>query len=159
MVKVSTEVLERIVRGDFTEVTQGHLRALAAEVQSYRDSPAVNEAELRAFADYMLDRCAKARNRPREYGRRPTDRTLGRIEGEEAIASTLSSGNWRRWREAAMVDGRPDRHVARVESDQESIRRGGSCRTAACSCGWVGPQRSSLALAVDDATTHEKGGV
>lgn len=48
------------------------------------------------------------------------------------------------------------RHLAYVEADFESMRRGGSCRTAMCLCGWKGPQRGTLELAVDDALTHEQ---
>ncbi|HSX22564.1 MAG TPA: hypothetical protein VLE97_07310 [Gaiellaceae bacterium] len=48
------------------------------------------------------------------------------------------------------------RHVARVEIDLESYRRGGSCRTAACACGWRGPERGTLELAADDAIGHER---
>lgn len=47
------------------------------------------------------------------------------------------------------------RHLAYVEANFESWRRGGSCRTAACLCGWKGPQRATLELAVDDALLHE----
>jgi hypothetical protein len=48
------------------------------------------------------------------------------------------------------------RHLAYVEVDTESIGRGGSTRTAACLCGWKGPQRSTLELAADDALVHER---
>ena len=47
------------------------------------------------------------------------------------------------------------RHLAYVEADFESMRRGGSCRTASCLCGWKGPQRGTLELAADDALMHE----
>lgn len=50
------------------------------------------------------------------------------------------------------------RCIAHVDVDSESIRRGGSCRFAACSCGWRGPERSTLELAVDDALLHEGSG-
>jgi hypothetical protein len=50
----------------------------------------------------------------------------------------------------------PRRHLAYVEADFESMRRGGSCRTAACLCGWRGPERATLDLAADDALTHER---
>ena len=63
----------------------------------------------------------------------------------------------------AMSDGRkPDpideapRCLAYIEADFESLRRGGSCRTAVCRCGWKGPQRGSLELAADDALLHER---
>lgn len=49
-----------------------------------------------------------------------------------------------------------NRCIAYVEIDQESLRRGGSSRTATCTCGWRGPERGSLELAVDDALLHEK---
>lgn len=141
---ISAKLLERLERGDLDDVTYGEIRAIAFEVVSSR----ADSAELVAFANFMLDRNRKARDH--EYAKNP--RILGRIEGEEAIASKLASGAWRRWRV-----GRSDlQHVARVDSDQESVRRGGSTRTAACSCGWVGPQRSTLALAADDATEHER---
>jgi hypothetical protein len=48
------------------------------------------------------------------------------------------------------------RHIACVEADSESLRRGGSTRTATCTCGWKGPDRATLELAVDDALIHEK---
>jgi len=47
------------------------------------------------------------------------------------------------------------RHLAFVEADFESLRRGGSTRTAVCRCGWKGPERVTLELAVDDALIHE----
>lgn len=50
------------------------------------------------------------------------------------------------------------RHLAYVEADFQSFRHGGSCRTAACLCGWKGPQRATLEVAVDDALMHEKHG-
>lgn len=50
----------------------------------------------------------------------------------------------------------PDRHVSSVINDAESFRRGGSTRIAACTCGWIGPQRSTMELAADDAIEHEK---
>ena len=48
------------------------------------------------------------------------------------------------------------RHIAYVDVDLESIARGGSTRTAACRCGWRGPERATLDLAADDALTHER---
>ena len=51
------------------------------------------------------------------------------------------------------------RHLAYIEADFESLRRGGSCRTATCICGWKGPQRGTLELAADDALTHERSHV
>jgi hypothetical protein len=48
------------------------------------------------------------------------------------------------------------RHVAYVEAVSESLRRGGSTRIAACLCGWRGPERAPLELAVDDALMHEQ---
>lgn len=50
---------------------------------------------------------------------------------------------------------RTDRHVTYIDPDLESMRKGGTVRTAACSCGWRGPQRSTLELACDDALQHE----
>lgn len=50
------------------------------------------------------------------------------------------------------------RHQADVVSDYESLRRGASCRTATCLCGWRGPQRATLELATDDALMHERAG-
>lgn len=50
----------------------------------------------------------------------------------------------------------PLRHVTGVEVDKVSLRRGGSCRVAACACGWFGPERSTMELAADDALEHEK---
>lgn len=47
------------------------------------------------------------------------------------------------------------RHLAYVKADFESIRRGGSCRVAACLCSWRGPQRATLKIAIDDALEHE----
>lgn len=48
-------------------------------------------------------------------------------------------------------------HIAYVGVDLEWMRRhGGSTRTAICTCGWQGPQRATLELAVDDALIHEK---
>lgn len=47
------------------------------------------------------------------------------------------------------------RHVAYIEADFVSLRRGGSCRTATCICGWTGPERGTLELATDDALIHE----
>lgn len=49
-----------------------------------------------------------------------------------------------------------ERHLAYVELDLESARRGGSTRTAMCLCGWKGPQRSTLEVVVDDAREHER---
>jgi len=46
-------------------------------------------------------------------------------------------------------------HLAFIQADPESIRRGGSCRTAACVCGWQGMQRATLEMACDDALRHE----
>ena len=51
------------------------------------------------------------------------------------------------------------RHLAYVEPDFESMHRGGSCRTAVCLCGWKGPERGTLELAVDDALIHEGSGM
>lgn len=48
------------------------------------------------------------------------------------------------------------RCLAHIEIHLESVRRGGSTRTAACTCGWRGPQRGTLELAVDDALLHER---
>jgi hypothetical protein len=48
------------------------------------------------------------------------------------------------------------RHVAYIEPDLESLRRGGSCRTAICTCGWKGPERLTLELSADDALEHER---
>jgi len=48
------------------------------------------------------------------------------------------------------------RHIAHIEADFESLRRGGSTRTATCTCGWRGPQRATLELVVDDALLHER---
>jgi hypothetical protein len=48
-----------------------------------------------------------------------------------------------------------DKHVAYIDPDLESMRRGGSSRIAACSCGWRGPERATLELAYDDARQHE----
>jgi hypothetical protein len=50
----------------------------------------------------------------------------------------------------------PDRHVSSIINDAESFRRGGSTRIASCTCGWVGPQRSTMELAADDAIEHER---
>lgn len=47
-------------------------------------------------------------------------------------------------------------HLAFVEPDLQSIRRGGTTRKAACVCGWRGPERGTLELAVDDALNHER---
>jgi hypothetical protein len=49
-----------------------------------------------------------------------------------------------------------DRHLAYIEPDRESFGRGGSTRTAACLCGWKGPERALLAMAADDALAHER---
>lgn len=46
-------------------------------------------------------------------------------------------------------------HIASIAVDLESVRRGGSCRTAVCTCGWVGPERATLEMAADDAMEHE----
>lgn len=46
-------------------------------------------------------------------------------------------------------------HVTGVRVIEESIRRGGSTRTAVCICGWRGPDRGTMTLAADDAETHE----
>ena len=48
------------------------------------------------------------------------------------------------------------RHHAYIEADFESMRRGGSSRTAKCLCGWEGPERGTLELAADDALIHEQ---
>lgn len=48
-------------------------------------------------------------------------------------------------------------HVTSVVVDLESVRRGGTTRTAACACGWTGPQRGTMELAADDALSHERG--
>jgi hypothetical protein len=50
----------------------------------------------------------------------------------------------------------PDRHLTSIDLDRESARRGGSTRTALCTCGWQGPQRGTIELAVDDALGHER---
>lgn len=55
----------------------------------------------------------------------------------------------------AEVLNKRTRHIASIEADAESLQRGGSCRSAQCTCGWNGPQRSSLELAADDALEHE----
>lgn len=47
------------------------------------------------------------------------------------------------------------RHVAGIEVDDDSVRRGGSTRRASCTCGWRGPERATLELACDDALEHE----
>lgn len=59
-------------------------------------------------------------------------------------------------RQPGVARGPGAKHIASVEVDQESLRRGGSSRAAVCACGWRGPQRSSLELAVDDALIHEQ---
>jgi hypothetical protein len=46
-------------------------------------------------------------------------------------------------------------HVVGIRVDHDSVKRGGTCRVAVCVCGWFGPQRSSLEIAVDDAHAHE----
>ena len=48
------------------------------------------------------------------------------------------------------------RHIACIEVDLESLHRGGSTRTAVCTCSWRGPERGSLELAADDALLHEQ---
>ncbi len=50
------------------------------------------------------------------------------------------------------------KHFASIETDLESVRRGGSTRTALCTCGWRGPQRATIELAADDALIHERSG-
>ncbi len=50
----------------------------------------------------------------------------------------------------------PLHHITSVEVDVESLRRGGSSRSAACGCGWRGPERSTMAVAADDALAHEE---
>jgi len=47
-------------------------------------------------------------------------------------------------------------HVASIEIDQWSLRRGGTTRKAVCICGWRGPERGTVELAADDALLHEK---
>lgn len=49
-------------------------------------------------------------------------------------------------------------HFAYIEAHLESFGRGGTCRMAACLCGWRGAQRGTLELAVDDALEHEQEG-
>ena len=49
----------------------------------------------------------------------------------------------------------PGVHYAWIDPDYISISRGGSIRTAACSCGWKGPERGTLKMAADDSLTHE----
>lgn len=51
---------------------------------------------------------------------------------------------------------RMNTHVASIDVDYEAVRRGGSCRTAVCTCGWVGPERATLEMAADDAMEHER---
>jgi hypothetical protein len=46
-------------------------------------------------------------------------------------------------------------HVVTIDPDLESFRRGGSTRTAACTCGWRGPQRATLTMVIDDAEVHQ----
>lgn len=48
------------------------------------------------------------------------------------------------------------KHLAHVEPISASYRRGGSSRTARCTCGWKGPERATLDLAADDAISHER---
>lgn len=48
------------------------------------------------------------------------------------------------------------RHVAYIEADLVSLRRGGTTRTAICTCRWRGPARGTLELAADDALVHER---
>lgn len=48
------------------------------------------------------------------------------------------------------------KHITYVELNQESVRRGGTSRTAICLCGWVGPERGTIELAGDDAFQHER---
>ena len=43
-------------------------------------------------------------------------------------------------------------HIAYVEVDFDDL----STRTAVCTCGWKGPERTTLELAVDDALIHEE---
>lgn len=57
--------------------------------------------------------------------------------------------------ETTQIVTRPDVHIASITVDLESVRRGGSCRTAVCVCGWIGPQRATLEMATDDAMEHE----
>ncbi len=47
-------------------------------------------------------------------------------------------------------------HIAYIALDHESRRRGGSTRIGQCTCGWIGPERSTLELAVDDVLQHER---
>jgi hypothetical protein len=49
-------------------------------------------------------------------------------------------------------------HLAYIEAHLASFSRGGTCRAAACFCGWRGAQRGTLELAVDDALEHERDG-
>ena len=51
----------------------------------------------------------------------------------------------------------PVRHVASIRVDLGSLQRGGSVRTAVCTCGWIGPERREFLLAADDASLHERG--
>ncbi|HSN25112.1 MAG TPA: hypothetical protein VLT45_02470 [Kofleriaceae bacterium] len=51
------------------------------------------------------------------------------------------------------------RHIAYVDPIVESTSRGGTSRVGACSCGWRGPERSTLELAADDALQHEGSGM
>jgi hypothetical protein len=46
-------------------------------------------------------------------------------------------------------------HLAFIDIDRESLRRGGTTRFATCCCGWRGPSRATLELATDDALQHE----
>jgi hypothetical protein len=77
-------------------------------------------------------------------------------EQYEALADATDRALAAEGRRPIGTPGPAARHVASVEIDLESIRRGGSCRTATCTCGWRGPERSSLELAVDDALIHEQ---
>lgn len=45
-------------------------------------------------------------------------------------------------------------HGTSIVANFESFRRGGSTRTARCSCGWIGPQRSTIEMVEDDADVH-----
>ena len=49
-----------------------------------------------------------------------------------------------------------DPHISYIDMDAADARRGGTTRVAKCLCGWVGPERGTIAMAADDAQEHEK---
>lgn len=82
-----------------------------------------------------------------------------RLAHEELALILRHEGHPPNWQKSEVIElpAKPTtKHVTFIELNYESYRRGGTCRSAACFCGWKGPQRATIQLAYDDVMEHER---